>query len=333
MPIAQAEIDQPQERTGEKSIFHPFWSGGALAAWMLSLLLHVAAMGGMLLAVFPLAAVSDESPSHRIHVQLIGDIDATGTVPAQLPDLTAQSAPGAPGIPGGLHVAPGTLPLPGVPGRSTGGSASAVDGIGQARPDFTSLGLGQGQGGIDPSGTGLSIGGGAAPDFFGLGGSAPGAKSVVYVVDRSASMIGTFNHVRGELRRSITQLRRSQKFHVIFFNSREPIENLPQKLVNAIGAHKEQFFQFLDDIEPQGGTKPEKALQRAFSLEPDVLYLLSDGINFNPALIAKVREWNKDRKSKVFTIAYLDPTGRELLETLSREHGGDFKFVSEDDLP
>lgn len=146
-------------------------------------------------------------------------------------------------------------------------------------------------------------------------------------------MVDTFNHVRVELKRSISALRRSQKFHVVFFNSGEPLENPPERLVNAIDTNKEQFLTFLAGVTPGGGTKPERALRRALALEPDLLYLLSDGINFDPDLPRKLDDWNRGRKTKIYTIAYLDQGGREMLEGIARQHDGEFKFVSEDDLP
>jgi hypothetical protein len=201
-------------------------------------------------------------------------------------------------------------------------------------PELSVLGIGAGGGDSgDLSKYGFSATGNAAPEFFGAGGSVRGVRSVVYVVDRSGSMTDTFGHVREELKRSITSLRRSQKFHVIFFSSGPPVENPPGRLVSAIAGNRKAFFEFLDSVEPAGSTHPEQALMRALSLGPDLIYLLSDGINFDPALPAKLDEWNRERRTRIFTIAYLDPGGRGMLEAVAREHRGEFKFVSEYDLP
>jgi hypothetical protein len=174
---------------------------------------------------------------------------------------------------------------------------------------------------------------GDGAEFFGLGGSARGTRRVVYVVDRSGSMIDSFTFVQAELKRSVSALRRSQKFHVIFFNAGPPLENPPGRLVSAFKAHKQQLFEFTDSVIPRGDTKPERALERALSMEPDLVYLLSDGIDFRPSLLEALDTWNKNRRTRIFTIAYLDQTGSEMLERIAREHNGEFKFVSEDDLP
>ena len=175
--------------------------------------------------------------------------------------------------------------------------------------------------------------GGPGPEFFGAGGSsARGARRIVYVVDRSGSMLDTFEYVAEELKRSISALRRSQKFHVIFYNSGKPLEAPPGRLVSAIQAQKDRFFAFLADVMPAGGTDPIPAMGRALSNEPDLIYFLSDG-QFEATLLDKLDAWNKERRTQIFTIAYVDRTGAELLERIAREHGGEFKFVSEDDLP
>ena len=145
-------------------------------------------------------------------------------------------------------------------------------------------------------------------------------------------MLDTFIHVRNELIRSISTLRRSQKFHVIFFSAGVPLENPPRRPVAAIQAQKTAFFEFLDGVVPEGSTHPEQAMRRALALEPDLVYFLTDG-EFDPALLPKLDGWNRDRRVRIFTIAYFDESGVELLEKIAREHGGEFKFVSEDDIP
>lgn len=297
---------------------------GVLAAWLLSLLVHMGVIGITLLFVFPFT-FRESPPPPMIEAQVVGDIDA---------------APGdADPSPQPLEFSEGFSPQP---ARHTPDPSSAADalaklsfGAGAKVTELPILGIGPG-GGIgdgDLGKSGLGAGGGAAPEFFGAGGSVRGVRSVVYVVDRSGSMIDTFARVRAELKRSITSLRRSQKFHVIFFNSGEPLESPPRRLVNAIEGNRRPFFEFLDSVDPSGGTHPENALQRALSLEPDLIYLLSDGINFDPHLPNRLDEWNRERRTRIFTIAYLDPTGREMLEAIAREHRGEFKFVSEFDVP
>ncbi len=195
--------------------------------------------------------------------------------------------------------------------------------------------VGIGTGGGDFSKYGLTAGGASGPTFFKAGGAkARGARRIVYVVDRSGSMVDTFDLVVEELIESVGKLRRSQKFHVIFFNSGPPVENPPRRLVSAIPSQRTAFLEFLqsDAIFPQGNTDPHDAMNRAFQVRPDLIFFLTDG-DFNPSLLGTLEQWNRGRKVKIFTIAYFNRAGAALLEKIAREHGGEFRYVSEDDLP
>ncbi len=307
-----------------------------LAAWLISLTLHACALGAMLLIVFPFASHEQLDELPVVRAQVVGDVDAVGVNPSETADPSPPSRTTQLGEMGRFTPNPTTAIGPTGSPSGTNDTLAALRGGGATKtPGMSVIGIGPagGEGGGDAARYGLTVGGGGGPEFFGLGGSAPGVRSIVYVVDRSGSMVDTFSPVRAELKRSITALRRSQKFHVVFFNSGEPLENPPARLVNAIDTNKEQFFTFLTSVTPGGGTKPERALRRALALEPDLLYLLSDGINFDPDLPRKLDDWNRARKTKVYTIAYLDQGGREMLEGIARQHSGEFKFVSEDDLP
>jgi uncharacterized protein with von Willebrand factor type A (vWA) domain len=192
------------------------------------------------------------------------------------------------------------------------------------------IGIGGG-GGEDFAKYGLSSAGGPGPKFFGLGGRARGARRIVYVVDRSGSMMTTFEAVRQELRKSIAGLRRSQRFHVIFFNAGQPVENRPKKLVPATSAQQQRLLEFVATIQAEGGTDPIPAMERAFAVKPDLIYFLTDG-DFDPLLLEKLRQWNRGQRVRIFALAYVSEAGRVLLEQIAREHNGEFKFISEDDI-
>ncbi|MBN1514384.1 MAG: VWA domain-containing protein [Phycisphaerae bacterium] len=196
--------------------------------------------------------------------------------------------------------------------------------------------LGVGTGGGDLSRIGL--GGGAAqtgPTFFGLGGKAREARRIVYVVDCSGSMLELMESVKAELKRSLKGLRRSQRFHVIFYNDGPPIENPPKKLIIATAVNKEAAFGFIDrNVQAGGGTDPIPAVRRAFSVKPDLVYFLSDGeIPMGDDLVRLINEdLNADQAARVFTIAFVNPAGAELLEKIARANRGEFRYVSEHDL-
>ena len=286
-----------------------------LVAWAVSLVIHVLIFVVMVALVFPFAR-QDAAPNvPSTHAEIIGPINDSQYAPSptERPDRS-------------LAV------FDRKPKRFTPREFTKLADLSTfKKPELSIIGIGAGGG--DAAGLGLSMGHAPGPEFFGLGSSSRGVRRIVYVVDRSGSMLDTFRYVQDELKRSISALRRSQKFHVIFFSTGTPVENKPRRPVSAIAAHKEEFFRFLDTVFPGGGTEPGPALKLALNLEPDLVYLLSDGVDFDPDLMKNLDRWNTKRNVQIFTIAYLDRTGSEFLELIAREHGGDFKYVTEHDLP
>jgi len=288
-----------------------------LFVWLISLGLHVVLLYILFVAPWflPSDAGADDLPVAL--TKLVGELTSGELSIAQTPDLTR------------ISDALNATQLRFEPTRFHEVSQSTT-------PRKTQLPvIGIGTGGGDFSKYGLVSRGGTGPTFFKAGGAkARGARRIVYVVDRSGSMIDTFDFVRQELIESVGKLRRSQKFHVIFFNSGPPVENPPKRLISAITAQKQAFIAFLDsgEVVPQGSTDPHDAMNRAFQVKPDLIFFLTDG-QFNPNLLGKLERWNKDRRVKIFTIAYFNREGAALLEKIAREHGGEYRYVSEDDLP
>ncbi len=191
------------------------------------------------------------------------------------------------------------------------------------------IGIGAGGGG-GPSAYGLSAGDGEGPraSFYGSGGN---AYKICYVIDRSGSLIETFDFLREELKRSIRSLVPQQQFHVIFFSEGKPQEMDAKKLVYATDANKQKAFTYLDSVVAGGRTDPGPALERAFKYKPELIYFMTDG-EFEPAILDRLRRLNKDKKIKINTFSFVFKPGEELLKQIASEHGGRYKHVSEDDL-
>jgi hypothetical protein len=193
---------------------------------------------------------------------------------------------------------------------------------------------------IGVGGGGKEIGGfeglGSGRGFFGVGGGgdegeAAEARKIVYIVDRSGSMTDSMDFVKYELKRSIGELDEAHEFHVIFYSSGPPVEMPTRRLVNATERNKQLAFEFVDSIIPQGETDPSKALERAFSGNPDLIYLLTDG-EFDKGIIDLVKRLNVGAKVTVHTIGFLYSTGEAVLKQIAKENGGNYKFVSDQDL-
>jgi len=222
-----------------------------------------------------------------------------------------------------------TLPIAASGRGETGGPGLSLAGTGDGL-----LGAGGGSGSF-----GAVTGDGPASGFFGQRGN---AYKVVYVIDTSGSLGWIFEPVQRALIESIDQLRPTQSFHVIFAGSR-PIELPPRKLVPAIEAYKEPARRFISELVPELQCDPVAAMQRAFAVGPELIYFLTDG-DFGLAgkeLLARLREWNADRRVHITTIGFGvkltgsqlggQPVGEPILRQIAQEHSGNFRWVSPDE--
>jgi len=190
---------------------------------------------------------------------------------------------------------------------------------------------------------GLPGSGGPASKMFGVRGG--NVYHVVYVIDRSGSMVDTFEQVRQELAISIGELQEIQDFHVILFAEGPPIEYGPKRLVPAAARHKEGVATFLEGVRAEtdakiGGTDPTLALMRAFGVLQGagkggkLIYLLTDGeFNNNEMVLAAIRQWNASKSIHINTFLYgrRPPEAERVMKQIADENGGRYKYVSLDE--
>jgi DNA-directed RNA polymerase subunit RPC12/RpoP/Mg-chelatase subunit ChlD len=182
---------------------------------------------------------------------------------------------------------------------------------------------------------------------------------VVYVIDRSGSMAPYFDDVRMALRISISELKPSQDFHIVFFSNNKTVEGPRERLVQADKANKKLASRFIGKVQAVGQTTALVALKRAFEIlkhadrsKPGrVIFLLTDGdfggitggsshrtsdgtvLTGNEAVIQWLRENNARREVQVNTllIQHNDPRAKKVLETIAKDNHGKFKYVSPDE--
>jgi hypothetical protein len=154
---------------------------------------------------------------------------------------------------------------------------------------------------------------------------------VVYVVDRSGSMTDSFDFVKYELKRSLADLPETSQFHILFYSSGPPMEMSARRLMAATERNRSIAMEFIDSVISTGGTDPVQALERAFAVQPDVIYLLTDG-EFDKAIVDHVKRLNVGGRVKVNTIGFLYSPNNEALHAIAAQNGGQYKFVSEEDL-
>ena len=168
--------------------------------------------------------------------------------------------------------------------------------------------------------------------FAGVSGD---AKKIVYVLDASGSMMPDFDALRDQLRNSIHDLRPPQSFDIIFINEHNP-PPMARSLLFATPESKSRAKEYVDSMQPRGGTDPLPAMTKAFALEPDLIYFFIDPTCFpdKKALVELVAEQNRKSPIKLNIIAFEghDPENALFLKKLATESGGTYKFMSEKDL-
>ncbi|MEP0844716.1 MAG: hypothetical protein HRF43_18615 [Phycisphaerae bacterium] len=211
------------------------------------------------------------------------------------------------------------------PGTATGPSGSAVLGA-----SGSLLGSGYAAGGRGGSG-GLV---GPATTFFGAAGN---AYRVVYVVDVSASLRIYLSDVKKQLISSIQALTPSQQFQIITnqFDRTAKADAIrefaPNRLVYATEKNKREAVGFVNALRVETGVfDPLGTLRRAHQLQPELIYLLSDGDYPNVAddLLKLVKDLNARHPAKITAISFDPaPRSRGLLEAVTRQTGGFFRLV------
>lgn len=173
------------------------------------------------------------------------------------------------------------------------------------------------------------------------------AYRVCYVVDNSGSTKLVLEDICAELKRSISALTAEQYFHVLFFIAGPPLEGPADGMVPATLENKQRALAFIDTVSPgvgaggqtQFGSDPSEALRRALLMtpKPDLIYLMSEG-DFPPgtvdSLLAQLRQWTADQPVTINAVGFFSEFKdfKDNLRRLARQHQGQYRFVSEDQL-
>ena len=215
-----------------------------------------------------------------------------------------------------------------------GGFGRGKAGKGAGVGDALGAGDGEGNGPLAMFGTPGGGGLGLKGPVFGNSGN---AKKIAFVCDASGSMLQKFDALKRELSKTVSQLRPSQSFSVIFFQE-QSCKALDQNLLIAKPDTKRQADQFLGTIVPRADTNPLPALELAFKQKPDLIYLLTDGdFPDNNAVLKLIQQLDKDGKVKINTIAFVNEKDKDtdfmaILQKIAKDTGGVYRFVRENDL-
>ena len=175
-------------------------------------------------------------------------------------------------------------------------------------------------------------------EFFGV--KATGRR-FVFVVDSSRSMKGgRFAAACRELSRAIHNLKERQFFYVILFDEHPQRMRLPPDLqpptraVRATPSNVRRFEQWLVGVVLEAGADPRESLGWALDLQPDAVYVLSDGeFGRSTEEYLEMHNWRDDPtlgrvpKAIIHTVGFHQPRGGATLQRIASQFGGTYRFV------
>lgn len=164
-------------------------------------------------------------------------------------------------------------------------------------------------------------------------------KRIVYVIDCSKSMGHRFEMASARLLRSLRQLSVEQTFNVILFDKQThlPLQLKGSPLERGHSPMPETIDQLrvrLEQMVLGPGGSPEAAFKLAMSLEPDTVFLLTDG-EFSNSVCESIYQLNQDvngfcehlRRATIHTIQYGERRNNISLVNIAGMNGGVYQNV------
>jgi hypothetical protein len=297
-------------------------------AWIASAVVHALVLAGLIAIVGRPRQITDlpviigpRDSGHEVGVVTLADPSArpaAKTSPVKPPAIFVPPPPVA--TPPVAH-APGSPVPPTV--RAVEHREPAVTGF---MPQITPASYAAGSPRTTSQPTEPTLPPGAVTVFFGV--PAVG-KSVVFVLDRSASMglDGRLDRARRELAASLRRLPPTARFQVIAYNrTAEAILGGPQ-LLSAASDTIESVISMINSLPAEGTSEHAKALTKALSLQPDVIYFLTDEDDLEMRDVLAVTRINHGRAC-IHALCVVPPAGSETpMQRLARENRGQFKII------
>jgi Ca-activated chloride channel family protein len=159
-------------------------------------------------------------------------------------------------------------------------------------------------------------------------------RSVVYVIDRSASMgpSGGLAAAKSELLTSLEQLPPEARFQVIAYNrTAAPLPiNGQTGLLRASAENKRQVALLVEGLDAEGGTEHLPALKHALALQPDVIYLLTDADDFHSDQVRIITGLNHGRTviHAIVLTTERQQQDEQSLARLAQANSGEYRVVS-----
>jgi len=159
------------------------------------------------------------------------------------------------------------------------------------------------------------------------------ARSVVYVIDRSASMgpNGLLASAKRELAASLAALPSTTRFQIIVYNRRAEVFRIGGRteLVDATPGNKQEALALVNLIYAEGSTDHVPAISLALGLQPDAVFFLTDADDIRAEVVRGITARNHGR-SIIHAIQLRDaarPGGDGPLQSLARYNRGTYRQI------
>lgn len=171
-------------------------------------------------------------------------------------------------------------------------------------------------------------------------GTKANAHHVVYVIDRSVSMIDSFEMVKREIATSVGELTAAQYFSVVIATRAAPAVRPANRLAPAVEKHKLDMVRSVKYVRPLSSTAVAPAMTRAFELlrladpsrQGKVVFFVTGRMPPDAGDLEKlIRKLNADKDVRINTCLYWDRSrmAARLLKRIARENSGDYAFIDE----
>jgi hypothetical protein len=161
--------------------------------------------------------------------------------------------------------------------------------------------------------------------------------SFVFVIDRSASMgaggLGAIGAAAKELAAQLTSLTPDQKVQVVAYNQ-SSVYCTGRELIPATDENKAKLVKYIEGLADFGQTEHERGLLAALRLQPDVIFILTDGgdPHLRPGQVSFLAEQAAGQTSihcLHFGIGTADAVPADhFLRRLAAETGGSYAFIA-----
>jgi hypothetical protein len=139
-----------------------------------------------------------------------------------------------------------------------------------------------------------------------------------------------FHQVRNELMQSLKALAPNQQFLIILYSDDKfpmyhPRRDVNPTLVSPTSDVLSRVESWLTGFKVWGDPNPMPAMELAFKLKPDAIFLLAAG-KFDADAVAAIKQANSTG-IRIHAVGLFNDQLERLLKPIARQNGGEYRFI------